>query len=136
MDVEQMDAQVLHLAAGQGRRYDMPGMRAIFKADETETDQAYSVSEWWLEAGTKGPGAHSHAANDEVFYGIGGILAVRAGDAWLDVGPGTFLRIPAGVIHDFENRSTAAAGLLNFFIPGGFERDMPAIVDWFKKSAG
>jgi hypothetical protein len=26
------------------------------------------------------------------------------------------------------------AGLLNFFIPGGFEREMPAIVKWFAKN--
>jgi hypothetical protein len=41
------------------------------------------------------------------------------------------LRIPAGVTHDFENRSTNRAGALNVFLPGGFEVMMPAIVDWF-----
>lgn len=126
--------QIIKLAAGSGRSYDMPGMRAIFKADETETKEAYSVSEWWLEANTTGPGAHSHEANDEVFYGIGGIMAVLAGTEWHDIGPGDFLRIPAGTIHDFENRTDERAGLLNFFIPGGFERNMPAIVDWFKEN--
>jgi len=124
--------QIIKLAAGAGRSYDMPGMRAIFKADEAETKEAYSVSEWWLEPQTTGPGAHSHEGNDEVFYGIGGVMAVLAGAEWHDIGPGDFLRIPAGTIHDFENRTDARAGLLNFFIPGGLERNMPAIVDWFK----
>ena len=126
--------QIIKLAAGAGRSYDMPGMRAIFKADETETKEAYSVSEWWLEPQTTGPGAHSHEANDEVFYGIGGVMAVLAGAEWHDIGPGDILRNPAGTIHDFENRTDARAGLLNFFIPGGFERNMPAIVDWFKEN--
>ncbi|OYW82614.1 MAG: cupin, partial [Asticcacaulis sp. 32-58-5] len=40
----------------------------------------------------------------------------------------------AGVIHDFENQSPDRAGLLNIYIPGGFEDDMPAIVDWFQKN--
>jgi hypothetical protein len=41
------------------------------------------------------------------------------------------MRIPAGITHDFENRTDQRMGLLNVFIPGGFERKMPAIVDWF-----
>jgi hypothetical protein len=39
--------------------------------------------------------------------------------------------VPAGVTHDFENRSTDRAGALNLFMPGGFEVMMPAIVDYF-----
>lgn len=35
--------------------------------------------------------------------------------------------------YDFENRSDARAGLLNFSAPGGFEPHMPAIVDWFRQ---
>lgn len=128
------DPHVIKLAAGTGRIYAMPGMRAIFKADEMETQSTYSVSEWWLDARQTGSGAHSHEANDEVFYGIGGVMAVRAGEEWHNIAPGDFLRIPAGTIHDFENRTDARAGLLNFFIPGGFERNMPAIVDWFKEN--
>jgi hypothetical protein len=44
----------------------------------------------------------------------------------------SFVRIPAGVTHDFENRTDERMGLLNFFIPGGFEKNMPMIVDWFE----
>ena len=32
---------------------------------------------------------------------------------------GTFLRIPAGVTHDFANRTSEAARAFNVFIPGG-----------------
>ena len=31
----------------------------MFKADGDETAQAYSISEWWLDANTKGPGART-----------------------------------------------------------------------------
>jgi hypothetical protein len=44
-----------------------------------------------------------------------------------------FLRVPPGVTHDFENRSDHRAGMLNVYIPGGFEKDMPAVVEWFKE---
>ena len=36
--------------------------------------------------------------------------------------------------HDFENRSARRAGVLNFSVPGGFERAMPEIVAWFSKN--
>ncbi len=58
---------------------------------------------------------------------------LRVGNEWITASRGTFFRIPAGVTHDFENRSGERAGLLNLFIPGGFEQNMPAIVDWFRQ---
>jgi len=122
----------LILGPGEGRSYDMPDMRAVFKADGGETDDRYSVSEWWVKPHGKGPGAHSHEANDEIFYGIGGTMSVLVGETWQDVSTGGFLRIPAGTTHDFENRTDTPAGLLNVFIPGGFEKNMPAIVQWYR----
>ncbi len=123
---------VIHLLPGGGRSYALGAITAVFKADETETGARYSVSEWWLEPHAKGPGAHAHEANDEIFYVLEGVASILAGDAWLEAPMGSFLRIPAGTMHDFENRSAARTGLLNVFIPGGFERKMPAIVEWFE----
>ena len=33
--------------------------------------------------------------------------------------------------HDFRNGTGKRTGILNFYIPGGFERNMPEIVKWF-----
>jgi len=122
----------LILPSGQGRVYYCGTMTAIFKADENETDEKYSVSEWWLEPHSDGPGAHHHDANDEVFYVLEGTATLLIGDKWVDAEKGTFIRIPAKTTHDFANRTGKRTGLLNFFIPGGFERNMPAIVKWFE----
>ncbi|MEQ8810683.1 MAG: cupin domain-containing protein [Imperialibacter sp.] len=122
----------LILTAGQGRVYSCGPMTAIFKADENETSEKYSVSEWWVEPNAEGPGAHSHEENDEVFYVLEGTMSFLVGDKWVDASKGTFLRIPATVIHDFKNNTAQKAGALNFFIPGGFERNMPSIVQWFE----
>ncbi|RZA01616.1 MAG: cupin domain-containing protein [Sphingobacteriaceae bacterium] len=123
---------ILILKAGEGRTYDCGTMTAVFKADENETNEKYSVSEWWLEPNSDGPGAHSHDENDEVFYVLEGIITFLVGDKWIDAEKGTFLRIPAKTIHDFKNITNKKTGVLNFFIPGGFERNMPAIVQWFE----
>lgn len=75
-----------------------------------------------------------HEANDEIFYVLEGSPSFLVGDRWVDVEAGSFLMIPAGVSHDFENRTDRRAGVLNVKVPGGFERDMPAIVEWFREN--
>jgi mannose-6-phosphate isomerase-like protein (cupin superfamily) len=122
----------LILPSGEGRVYNCGTMTAIFKADENETNEKYSVSEWWLEAHSGGPGAHHHEDNDEVFYVLEGTISMLIGDTWVDANKGTFLRIPAKTTHDFKNDTDKKTGVLNFFIPGGFERHMPSIVKWFE----
>jgi quercetin dioxygenase-like cupin family protein len=125
------ESDVLVLASGEGRAYECGAMRAVFKADEGETGERYSVSEWWLQPGCTGPGAHSHEANDELFYVLEGPAVILTGETWVEASAGTFVRIPAGVVHDFRNTTDKPAGLLNVFLPGGFERHMPKIVEWF-----
>jgi mannose-6-phosphate isomerase-like protein (cupin superfamily) len=122
----------LVLAPGEGRSYAMPSMRAVFKADGTETGDRYSVSEWWVAPGSPGPGPHSHEANDELFLALEGTAAVLIADRWIEAPKGTFLLISAGTVHDFANRSDAPMCLFNVFIPGGFEQNMPAVVKWFR----
>jgi mannose-6-phosphate isomerase-like protein (cupin superfamily) len=130
---EQNNGSII-LRKGQGRTYACGTMTAVFKADEEETTAKYSVSEWWLEPNSAGPGAHLHDENDEVFYVIGGKPSLLVGDKWIDGQVGDFFRIPAKTMHDFANNTNEKCGLLNFFIPGGFERNMPAIVKWFEEN--
>ena len=126
---------VILLPREEGRHYPCGPMHAVFLADGEETGDRYSVSIWWVDPGKNGPGAHSHVANEELFYVIEGIMTFLVGDHHVDATAGTFLRIPAGVTHDFENRTKGRAGALNVFIPGGFESNMPSIVEWYRTNA-
>lgn len=125
--------EAIILGPRQGRTYDMGQLRAVFKADGDETANAYCISTWWMEPGFEGVGVHSHAENDEVFFVIDGSPTLQVGQDWLTCEAGTVVIVPATVRHDFRNRSEKTAGLLNFFIPGGFEPNMPGIVTWFTK---
>lgn len=118
------------LRPGEGRSYPMGRIAAVFKADGDETAGQYSVSEWWLEAHTMGPGPHSHP-EDDLFYVIEGTMSFLVDGKWLDAPRGSFVLVPGGATHDFENRSGARAGLLNFSAPGNFEQAMPGIAEWF-----
>lgn len=113
-----------------GRHWPMGRIAARFLADGEETAGRYSISEWWLEPNTHGPGAHQHQ-EDDVFYVLAGTMHFLVGSDWRAAGPGTLVIAPAGVVHDFENRGAERAGVLNFSIPGGFEPNMPAIAQWF-----
>jgi len=123
----------IFLSPSEGRSYPMGRISAVFKADGDETRGGYSISEWWLEPNTQGPGAHSHS-EDDIFYVIEGTMSVLVGDRWIDAPRGSFVLAPGGVTHDFENRSSSRAGVLNFSIPGDFEKSMPEIAAWFAEN--
>ena len=121
------------LRPGKGRSYPMGRISALFKADGAETGGRYSISEWWLEPHTQGPGAHSHE-EDDIFYVIEGTATFLIDTEWKDAPRGSFVLVPGGMTHTFENRSDARTGILNFGVPGGFEAGMPGIVEWFTKN--
>ena len=133
MTTRPTERRPLVLAPGDGRPYSMGRIQAVFKADESETASAYSISEWWLEPNTTGPGAHHHP-DDDVFYVLDGTMSFRIGDRWVDASRGSLVLVPGGTPHDFQNRSADRAGMLNISCPGGFERNMPSIVDWFAEN--
>lgn len=120
------------LPPGGGRAYPMGRISSVFKADRDETDSRYSISEWWLEPNTKGPGAHLHD-EDDVFYVLEGTMSILLGDRWVDAPKGSFVLVPGGLTHDFENRTSERAGILNVSAPGDFEGEMPGIAEWFAK---
>lgn len=124
------DRPAVILAPGEGRPYPMGRISAVFKADGEETAGAYSISEWWLEPHAQGPGAHAHP-EDDTFYVLEGVMSFLVNGAWIDAAKGSFVLVPGGSTHDFENRSAARAGILNFSAPGNFEQHMPDIAQWF-----
>ncbi|MGB0920452.1 MAG: cupin domain-containing protein [Alphaproteobacteria bacterium] len=114
-----------------GRRYEMGPMSAIFKVDEAEGTARLSISEWWLEPDTGGPPPHAHE-EDHVFYVLEGTLAVMIDGVWQQAERGAYILLPGGTEHSFENRSDARVGFMSVNTPGGFEQQLPAIVEWFE----
>jgi mannose-6-phosphate isomerase-like protein (cupin superfamily) len=109
----------------------MGPVRAVFKADGAETQGRYSISEWWLEPHTRGPGEHTHE-EDDVFFVIAGTMSFFIGGTWIDAPRGSFVVAPGGTPHDFENRTDEPAGALNISVPGDFEPHMQGIAEWFR----
>jgi mannose-6-phosphate isomerase-like protein (cupin superfamily) len=123
--------EAVHVRPGAGRVYPMGPVSAVFKADGGETRGQYSISEWWLEPYTRGPGAHHHE-EDDVFFVIEGTMSFFVGGAWIDAPKGSLVIAPGGTPHDFENRTAKRAGALNISVPGDFEPHAPGIAEWFR----
>src|SRR3954464_7777397 len=130
MSSEKSRAPVV-VSPGAGRAYPMGPLRALFKADGQETRGQYSISEWWLEPYTRGPGAHQHE-EDGVFYVLDGTVSFFTGGKWIEASKGSLVIAPGGTPHDFENRSAKRAGALNVSVPGDFEPHMEGIAEWFR----
>ncbi len=111
----------------------MGRMQAIFKVDGEETLGAYSLSEWWLDPNTAGPHPHQHP-EDHVFYVIQGVLSLSLDGDRFNAERGTYVLIPGGVSHTFENRSDERSGFISFNSPGGFEKQAQPIADWFAQN--
>jgi quercetin dioxygenase-like cupin family protein len=67
--------KVLVVKLDQGRKYHTGRMRALFFADGEETNARYSISEWWLEPRTRGPGTHAHP-EDHIVYVLSGTVTL------------------------------------------------------------
>ncbi len=105
----------------------MGRMNAVFKADGAETGSRYSISEWWLDPNTAGPGSHQHE-DDHIFYVIEGTVSLLINGQWSHAERGAYAVIPGGTEHDFENRGSTKCGFMSLNVPGGFENSMPHIV--------
>jgi quercetin dioxygenase-like cupin family protein len=68
-----------------------------------------------------GPGAHAHPAEDDAFYMLEGELVFTVEGEEVVAGPGTFILVPPGVLHDFANRTDAVARFVNVHAPAGFD---------------
>jgi mannose-6-phosphate isomerase-like protein (cupin superfamily) len=73
-----------------------------------------------------GPPAHRHASEDDAFYLLEGELLFTADGEEVVAGPGTFVLVPPGVEHTFENRSDAVARFVNVHAPAGFDLRLEA----------
>lgn len=132
--IKKAELKPLIVKPDDGRKYPMGRMSAVFKADLDETDFTLSVSEWWLEPNTEGPGIHRHP-EAHLYYVIEGSLAVYLHDkGWIDAEKSSYLYIPGGTEHSFENRSENIVGFMSINTPGGFEQAVPDIVGYFEEN--
>ena len=96
------------------------GDEYAFLAAGDETNGRYFIMEALVPPGA-GPPPHRQTREEEAFYVLEGTVTFRANDETIEAGPGTFLHIPSGAVHNFINESAEPARMLIFFAPPGIE---------------
>ena len=69
-----------------------------------------------------GPPPHTHANEDETFYVLDGSPTFRLHDEFVVAGPGDFVSVPKGVLHNFRNLSDRPMRMILTFTPAGIEK--------------
>ena len=116
--------RVLVSGRGEGHSVRNPlGEGIEFKARAEETAGALTAFESAVAPG-EGPPLHAHVDENEVLYFLEGRFRLRIGDTVRDAPSGSFVFIPKGVPHTWQNVDEASGRLLGMFMPAapGMER--------------
>ncbi len=113
---------------GKGRAEDVDGYVLrdapgwVWKANGRDNEGRFDFLVSDVAYGT-GPGLHIHAAQEDTFYVLDGILSVQIGDDIVELGPGDFGTAPPGIPHSFTNaHADRPCRVINLMTPGiGFD---------------
>jgi mannose-6-phosphate isomerase-like protein (cupin superfamily) len=108
------------LEPGGGLALWVLGSLCTFKARGRETGGAYAIVEEKVLAG-HGPPRHIHHAEDECFFVLEGEFSFLYESQTLLGGPGTFVRVPRGVLHTFRNEGRSPGRVLLIVSPAGLD---------------
>jgi quercetin dioxygenase-like cupin family protein len=100
---------------------DPAGGPLTFKARGEQTGGALTAIENVVAPGD-GPPLHVHTREDEAWWVVEGTLRFRLGEERSEAPAGTFVFVPRGVPHAFQNVGAAPARILVLFTPAGMER--------------
>ena len=109
------------LKAGEGKSYWVVGDLYTILASGEDTGGAYALMHAVVPPGG-GPPPHVHRREDEAFYVLEGEVAFHADGRDFAATVGTWVTLPKGSKHTFNNTGLATAKMLIFFKPSGLER--------------
>jgi quercetin dioxygenase-like cupin family protein len=107
---------------GEGDLITIGPSSAVFKAESSDADGFFSLTETALGPGFPGPVPHRHQGLVDSFYVLEGTLSLQLGDERVEARPGDFAVVPPGTVHAFANTSSEPVRMLNLMAPAGFEQ--------------
>jgi quercetin dioxygenase-like cupin family protein len=114
-------ARGFHRGAAEGPSYWGPGDTYTWLVTGEESDGQY-FSMLAVVPPNGGPPPHIHDNEDETFYVLEGQPTFRIGDERVVGGPGDFVNVPKGVLHNFHNGTDSIVKMILTFTPAGIER--------------
>jgi quercetin dioxygenase-like cupin family protein len=122
--MNEADSGAIVRGPGEGRTVDNPaGGPLTYKARSEQTGGALTVWESGAQPG-EGPPLHVHVREDEFMYVLDGRLRFRLADDMSEAPAGSFVFIPKGLPHTWQNVGEEPARILFVFTPAaaGMER--------------
>jgi mannose-6-phosphate isomerase-like protein (cupin superfamily) len=114
---------------GEGETIRGPvGGPTTIKARAENTNGTFTALENVI-APMQGPPLHLHVREDEMWYVLDGHVRFRAGDRMFDAPTRSFMFIPRGTPHCFQNVGDEPARLLVMFTPAGMERFFEGVAE-------
>lgn len=115
-------------AAGREAVY-TSGDRYTYLATGKETNNQFTLFDFAVPPSAGATTMHLHNNEAESFYVLEGELTIQMGspDQEMVITPGTYVYLPKGRYHGFQNRTTKPARTLSLMTPGGIENFFTAI---------
>ena len=117
---DQESPGVVYVPPGGGHSWWVYGDHDTIKVTSKDTGGTLGASETRIPP-HEGPPLHIHSREDEAFYVLDGDIKVVDNDRDFVVGTGSFVFMPRGRVHRFQNARDIHSTILLLFIPGGFE---------------
>ena len=112
----------LVVGPGAGATIEGPvGGPLTYKARGEQTGGTFTAFENTIPP-DQGPPLHTHANEDEAFYVLNGELRFELGGELRPAPAGSFVFVPRGTPHRFQNVGDNPARILVMFTPAGMER--------------
>jgi mannose-6-phosphate isomerase-like protein (cupin superfamily) len=118
------EGRVLGPEEGKRIPFPIPGASVVIKASGLRAPGDHDLIEISLEPGSAGtPSPHVHRKHEELFYVVEGQFGFLVGDRQFpQLGPGSFIHVPPGVVHDFRQSGSVRSRFLLVTCPAGFDR--------------
>ena len=116
-----MHPNLFSLPARTGNMVAVLGDLYTFLVSTEETNGAFAALEKIIRP-ENGPPPHIHHGNDETLYVMEGTFSFLVGDQIVKAETGTYVYVPRGTVHTFQNIGMSAGRLLVTITPSGFEK--------------
>ncbi len=123
MDIatESLDTDLKYVPPNEGKMLWVTDELVTFKATGEDTGGKYALTDSVVPPQGGSP-PHIHHREDEAFWVLEGELDILVGETKFRVGAGSFVHLPKGVLHSYENVSAKPARFLTLMVPAGLER--------------
>jgi mannose-6-phosphate isomerase-like protein (cupin superfamily) len=117
------EEELLVLPPGRGRTLVISpgGTQLVFKARGERAGAAFALAELTAEPHWAGPVPHVHRRHEELWYVLEGEFEFLLGEERVHAGPGTFVRVPPGLVHAPSNALGSRSRLIMTLSPPDFE---------------